>query len=140
MSRHPRLNDDDLYEVATYLAQPGVLGKLDPEIAERRLDAFEQEYAEATDNFPLDPDYFRVTDKQGIQLRIYFHPVEPVPPVVTELCDTSTPRPGHENQRRINHTNLGFQLCECGFVLGADQDAERITDFMHRRFPTEADP
>ncbi len=140
MARKPRLSDDHLYAVATYLARPDVRTAIDAELPARQQSRFEAEYRQATGNYPLPsdsstPPYYVMgdeKDKQGRELRIYFERVVPEPPIFRGLY---TDRNKWKSGYRINHSNLVEQLFECGFVLGPIQDPERIAEFMRRRFP-----
>ena len=148
MARKPELTDDDLYEIATYLSRPEVEAEIHAEMIPHARERFEAQHAELTDNYPLpeqnDAAPFYVwpegTNKQGMQLRIYFRDVPPTPPVVRQLFTDQGKWFAMREKYRINHTNLVFQLLECGFLLGDNsENAERIEAFMRHRFPPIAD-
>ena len=136
MPRKPPLNETDLFAIATYLARNEV--------------QTEQEYEEATCGHPIPVPsrdvagpYFILSDdanKQGRELRIYFMPCAPEPPIVDTFTDRGRRWYARGRQRRINHSNLVMQLCECGFVLGRNQNSQRIVEFMSRRFPVRLNP
>lgn len=143
MARYPPLVDDELYEVAIYLVRPETGAEIHAELHPNAQANFEAEYAAATDSYPLplrsdeQPYYVWRPDvnKYGRQLRIYFARKDPEPPVIRRLYTDFGKWYGKQNRYRINHSNLVMQLFKCGFVLGANQDPERINDFMRRRFP-----
>ena len=148
MPGKPPLTDDDLYAVATYLAQPEVQAEFHAELPERHRAQFEAEYAEATKGHALPveqqhgPYYVWPNDanKYGRELRIYFVRVAPEPPLVRELYTDHGKWYGRADRYRINHSDLVMQLLNCGFVLGPNQDRqERIQEFMRRRFPVRND-
>ena len=145
MPRKRPVGDDDLYAIAVYLSRPEAKTEIHAELPERHRAGFEKEYDKATAGGPLpkpsrsakDP-YFIWPDsanKQGRELRIYFMSDAPEPPIIRSLTDRGKRWPVRPNQRRINHSNLVMQLCECGFVLGANTDRDRIEQFMRKRFP-----
>lgn len=143
MARKPPVSDDKLYAVATYLAKQEAQTEIHAELPERHRSNFEAEYNKATKGRPLPspasggPYYVwdDSTDKHGRELRIYFMPHAPEPPIIDELRDQGKRWHGKPNQRRINHSNLVMQLFECGFVLGLNNDYDRLDGFMKRRFP-----
>lgn len=144
MPGKPELPDDDLYELATYLRRPEVEADIHAEMPRRHRERFEVRHAELTDNYPLPvqtdaaPYYVwpEGTNKQGIQLRIYFRDVAPTPPFVRQLFTDQGKWFAMREKYRINHTNLVFQLLGCGFLLGDNsENGERIEEFMKRRFP-----
>ena len=142
MARKKLLDQDDLYIVATYFAQPEVQTEIHAEIPKRRQSEFENDYHTITGlDLPniigREPYYVwpEGTNKQGIQLRIYFNPISPIPPQVDDLRSNST-WVAKKNKHRINHTNLVIQLFKCGFVLGSNtKNSERITNMMNSKFP-----
>ena len=140
MARKPNVGMDELYEIATYLARPETKTDIHAELHPNAQGDFNAEYAAATDGYPLPPESDRApyyiwhpnVNKFGRQLRIYFLRVPPEPPPIQSLyTDKNKWRGGY----RINHSNLVMQLFECGFVLGSDQNGDRIEDFMRCRFP-----
>ena len=142
MARRPPVGDNELFLISTYLTNSEARIEIHAEIPFRYRDEFEAEYAGATNNFPLprhdsQHSYYvwpESTNKRGRQLRIYFALFSPQPPLIKDL----NPNCGQwfgQNLYRINHTNLVMQLFECGFVLGNNQDAERIAHFMRQKFP-----
>ena len=76
-------------------------------------------------------------NKYSRQLRIYFVLIPPVPSSIDSRISDVGKWPAKQNRCRINHSNLVMQLFECGFVLGANQDQDRIKAFMSQRFPTD---
>ena len=144
MARRPRLGEDQLFEVATYLANPNAHTEIHAELPAGHQARFEAEYAAATNGYPLparsdqEPYYIwpRGTDKRGRELRIYFVRVAPEPPPIQRLYTDYAKWYAKGNCYRINHSNLVMQLFECGFVLGKNtNNANRIAEFMQRRFP-----
>ena len=142
MARRPKLEDGDLYAIAMYLAREDAGTEIHAELPKGHQEKFEQEYAEATNDFAIPaqsrhPYYIwpAGTNKQGRELRVYFMPGSPQPPIVDTLTDRGKRWPARAGQRRINHSNLVMQLFECGFVLGSDQNRDRIMEFMSKRFP-----
>ena len=141
MARKPMVGDDELYEIATYLARPQSKTEIHAELHPNVRAKFEAEYATATEGYPLpnhsDKEPYYVWDpnvnKFGRQLRIYFKRMSPEPPPIQGLfTDKDKWRAGY----RINHSNLVMQLFECGFVLGVNDDkVDRIDEFMSKRFP-----
>lgn len=146
-SARPPLSDDQLFEVATYLAKPETNVEFHAELHPNVKLNFEADYHAATDGYPLpvptsssrgpyyvwDPD----VNKYGRQLRIYFERVPPEPPSIRQLYTDFGKWFARKNCYRINHSKLVMQLFECGFVLGSSQDEQRITQFMRRRFPVQ---
>lgn len=138
----PQVSDSDLYEIATYLARPDANVEIHAELPVGHREAFEKEYAAATNGHPLpdgktEPYYIwpKGTNKYGRELRIYFVRVPPEPPPIQTLYTDHGKWYAKRQQYRINHSMLVMQLLGCGFVLGKDQDADRIEEFMSRRFP-----
>ncbi len=144
MPGRPPLANDELYEVATYLARPEVHTVIHAEMPERGEAGFRQKYDELTGGEPLPvpthqgPFYVwpAGTNKYGRELRIYFRNVAPVPPVMERLYADYGKWYAMRQSYRVNHTALVFQLLECGFLIGDNSgNTERIQDFMERRFP-----
>lgn len=138
----PAVTDGDLYEIATYLARPEAEVEIHAEIPSRHRLVFEDEYATATDGYPLptaerEPYYIwpEHTNKYGRELRIYFVRVPPEPPPIRVLYTDHGKWYAKRQRYRINHSKLVMQLLRCGFVLGGEQDVDRIEEFMRRRFP-----
>lgn len=148
MARKPNLPDDMLYEIAAYLQRPEVETEIHAEMPRRHRAQFEEEYARRTDSAPMpaseEGSSFYIwpesTNKYGMELRIYFRDVAPTPPAISRLYTDQGKWYKRREQYRINHTNLVFQLLECGFLLGNNAgNTERIAEFMARRFPAIAD-
>ena len=148
MARKPELSDDDLYEVATYLGRTDVETEIHAEMPQRARTDFEERYSELTESYPLPasvktgPFYIwpENTNKYGMELRIYFRDSPPTPPVMRQLFTDQGKWFARREKYRINHTNLVFQLLECGFLLGDNsENTERIEEFMRRRFPSIAE-
>ena len=143
MARRPRVGDNELFEIATYLAVPETMTEIHAELPARHRAAFEREYAAASNNYPLpeaDQQPYYVwpegTNKQGRELRIYFARVPPEPPPIHRLYTDYGKWFARLNRYRINHSNLVMQLVECGFVLGMNnENSDRIAEFMRLRFP-----
>lgn len=145
MARKPELEGNDLYAVAMYLARDAAHTEIHAELPARHRAQFEKEYDEATNGYSIPvpagsvsgPYYIWSDDanKQGRELRIYFMPGAPEPPIIGTLTDHGKRWYARGKQRRINHSNLVMQLFVCGFVLGREQDRDRIMEFMSRRFP-----
>ena len=143
MARHPQLENDPLYEIAVYLSRPETRVDIHAELHPDHQASFEIEYARVTNGFPLpvrsdeQPYYVWRPDvnKYGRQLRIYFTREDPEPPIIRDLYTDYGKWYARQGHYRINHSNLVMQLFGCGFVLGADQDPERIEIFMRNRFP-----
>ena len=143
MAGRPPVDDDTLYEIAVYLVIPEAMTEIHAELPSRHREQFESEYREATQ---LDvptissrlPYYVwpEGTNKRGRQLRIYFARIPPEPPPIRMLYTDFGKWHARQNRYRINHSKLVMQLFECGFVLGASQNPERIREFMERRFPS----
>ena len=140
----PELNDDELYEVATYLRRPDVRTEIHAEMPPRRQAYFEGEYQARTAGYPLPaPDRqgpFYIWDagvnKYGLELRVYFRSVPPVPPVIERLYTDYGKWYARRASYRINYNSLVFQLFDCGFVLGSNPiRGGRIDTFMRNRFP-----
>lgn len=147
MARKPLLDEDSLYEIATYLSRSATRTEIHAELLAHQQDEFEKEYAQATSGYPLpllsaqnrEPYYVwpEGTNKQGRELRIYFLRVSPEPPLIRDLY---TDRGKWKDKYRINHSNLVMQLFECGFVLGDNSgNQDRIDEFMRQRFPVVTD-
>ena len=144
MARRPELPDDELYEVATYLMRPEVQTEIHAEMPDRFEGTFRQRYHELTGGVHL-PEPIRTgpfyvwepnTNKYGMELRIYFRNVPPVPPVMERLYADMGKWYARRESYRVNHSNLVFQLLECGFLLGENAgNEERIQEFMANRFP-----
>ena len=143
MVRQQRVGDNKLFLIANYLINSEACTEIHAEVPARYRTAFEEEYAEATSNFGLPSNdnrspYYVLSEekyKYGRELRIYFALFPPLPPLIRDfnpVCGQWHERP---DLYRINHTNLVMQLFECGFVLGRDQDAERVANFMKQKFP-----
>lgn len=148
MARRREVENNHLFLIATYLAKPAANTEIHAEIPLRYRDDFETNYARATGNFELPPDtnqhpYYvwpEETDKRGRQLRIYFTAVSPQPPLIPDLNPVYGQWFAQQYRYRINHTNLVMQLFKCGFVLGMNNNAERIACFMRQQFPTTLSP
>lgn len=142
MAKHPLVSNNDLYVIASYLAQPAANTEIHAELPKRHQQRFEDEYRLATHlevptNTEEEPYYVwpEGTDKYGRELRIYFTPVQPIPQCVENLRSKSKWFAKRE-QHRINHSNLVMQLFQCGFVLGSNShNQDRISEFMRRVFP-----
>lgn len=141
----PPLSDDELYEVAIYLARPEVETVIHAELPERQREQFETDYLEKTGE-PVpsisgrQPYYVWPpgTNKYGKELRIYFGRVPPEPPAIRHLYTDYGKWYAMRNKWRINHSNLVMQLFECGFLLGDNSNNEdRIKKYMERRFPVD---
>ena len=143
MARKPCLPDDELYEVATYLARPEVETELHAEMHPNSADNFRAEYDQLTGGMALpapNTGGFYVwgldVNKYGMQLRFYFKNVAPVPPVMERLYTDQGKWFAKKQSYRVNHSNLVLQLLECGFLVGMNNhNFARIQDFMARRFP-----
>lgn len=142
MPGKPPVSDDDLFEIATYLRRLDVRAEIHAEMPAIFQDDFEAEYAERTDDFPLPPvsrhPYYIWpvgTNKYGRQLRIYLRRSAPEPPAIQTLYTDHGKWYARSEHYRINHSSLVMQLLECGFVLGGNQDNDRIATYMRRRFP-----
>ena len=144
MPRKPRLRDDELYEVATYLVRPEVQAEIHAEMHPNRVGSFRQEYNELTQGINLpaatnaEPFYVwpANVNKYGMELRIYFRNIAPVPPVMEQLYTDQGKWFARRQSYRVNHSNLVLQLFECGFLLGENGGNEqRIQNFMANRFP-----
>ena len=139
----PKLNNNDLYEVATYLAMPQTRTEIRAELPERHQLKFEDEYKTATGTNPpvksqKGPYYVwpNNMNKHGKELRIYFKRVPPVPPSIRNLYTDQGKWYIRKNLLHINHSALVMQLFECGFLLGSNEkNVKRIEQFMKKRFP-----
>lgn len=144
MAGRPMLPDDHLYEVATYLMRPEVEAEIHAELHPNKEDEFRQQYRELTGGIGAPahsnsaPFYVwpQGVNKYGVQLRIYFKNLPPVPPVMEQLYTDQGKWFAKRESYRVNHSNLVRQLFECGFLLGRnDTNQGRIQSFMERRFP-----
>ena len=144
MARKPRLPDDVLYEVATYLMRPEVQTEIHAEVTSNKAEEFMRQYDELTGGADLPASnrtgpfyvWLEGTNKYGVELRIYFRNVAPVPPVMERLYTDQGKWYARRESYRVNHSNLVLQLFECGFLLGVnDNNEERIREFMAQRFP-----
>jgi len=144
MPGKPELPDDELYEVATYLMRPEVQTEIHAELHPNAVGQFQQRYLDSTQGVHppagADAEPYYVwpvgVNKYGKQLRIYFRNVPPVPPVMRRLYTDQGKWYARRESYRVNHSNLVFQLFECGFLLGNNADnEERIQEFMANRFP-----
>jgi len=148
MAKKP-INESDLYQVASYLANPESETEIHAEMPSKSRAKFENEYKKATQNYPLPksskkgPYYIWTpgTNKYGKELRIYFKRVPPEPPIIqTPLYTDEGKWYARKQCFRINHSALVMQLFECGFVLGENhRNGKRINAFMKRRFPVRRD-
>lgn len=138
------LSEDDLFEVARYLADPDVLTEIHVEILSKDRDKFELDYRRRTNGFGLPaprrtPYYIwpHGTNKRGMEMRIYFRELPHAPEVVKRLvADIGKWK---QDRARINHTNLVKQLFECGFVVGdntSPSQMSRIDSYMREKFPS----
>ena len=141
MPRKQALDEQDLYIVATYFAQPEVGTEIHAEVPKRHQSRFENEYRTITGldlpNTGRYPYYVwpEGTNKRGRELRVYFNPITPIPSQVEDLRSSSKWF-ARENRYRINHTNLVMQLFGCGFILGLNsENNERITKMIASKFP-----
>ena len=144
MARKPNLPEDELYEVATYLMRPEVEAEIHAEMHPNAVDRFREQYRELTrgvnppGNGDAEPFYVwpAEVNKYGMQLRIYFRNLPPVPPVMERLYTDQGKWYARRESYRVNHSNLVLQLFRCGFLLGGnDVNEERIMGFMEERFP-----
>ena len=144
MARKPRLPEGELYQVATYLMRPEVQTDIHAEMHPRRVGEFTRQYGELTGgaNLPandnVEPFYVwpETVNKYGMELRIYFRNVAPIPPIMERLYTDQGKWYARRESYRVNHSNLVLQLFECGFLLGVNDDnEERIREFMAQRFP-----
>jgi len=141
-----RLKDNELYQVALYLSNPKVETDIHAEMLDRNRREFEEQYKVATKDSPLPPvgrePYYiwpPGTNKYGKELRIYFKDTHPKPTIIERLCTDYGKWYAKSQSYRINHSALVMQLFECGFLLGKNAgNAERIRNFMNRRFPPDA--
>ena len=144
MARKPILDQDDLFEVARYLANPDVKTEIHVEIRSTDRDKFELDYSRRTNSFEL-PEPRRTpyyiwplgTNKRGMEMRIYFRELPHAPEVVKKLVADSGK--WKQDRARINYTSLVEQLFECGFVVGENTSPSqmtRIDSYMRKKFPS----
>ena len=145
MARKPRLSEEDLRELATYLANPQVRTEIHAEMKPERRNDFENMYRAATDGYQLpnpgQGSYIVLQDdanKQGIQLRIYCDLLPNAPASVVGMLTDQRTKASGTIRGRINGYNIVEQILECGFVLGLNSDSQivaRIQSTMQRKFP-----
>ncbi len=143
MAKKP-MKEDDLYQIASYLAKPEAETDIHAEMLLKNESEFERNYAIATKNYPLPavarrPYYIwpEGTNKYGKELRVYFKRVPPEPPIIKTLYTDHGKWYAKRGAYRINHSALVMQLFECGFVLGWNtRNGRRIKAFMSKRFPS----
>lgn len=142
MPRKPKVSVDDLSVIATYFSDPRTDPEFHAEMKVQHCGRFEEEYLQATRGFsppvPKSSAPYLIlpatSNKQGIQLRVYFNEAPPVPSVVADLITDRGKWHGRPDDARINHSNLMFQLFECGFLLGQNHDRVRINRMIGERF------
>lgn len=144
MARKPELNERDLLELATYLANPEVDTVIHAEMKREKCDEFEIIYGAATNHYPLpqrgQSPYILLhpqADKYGIQLRIYHELLPNAPQVVRDECRIIRRRTSGIHRARINGYNIVKQILECGFVLGENNPPSiqaRIQNTMGGKF------
>ena len=141
MPKKPPVTDDELRVIANYLSDPRTAPDFHAELKVQHQERFVSQYLQSTEGehppvpnrsgpyVILDPN----TNKQGIQLRVYFTEVPPVPLEVSNLITDRSKWHGRPDCARINHSELMHQLFACGFVLGQVQNSERIREMIRRR-------
>ena len=145
MARRPKLNDSELYEIATYLKRPEVDAEIHAELPNNQEQAFAEQYFQLTGqhvpNMNNKSPYYvwrRGANKQGRELRIYFKRVAPEPPPIKRLYTDFGKWYSRKECYRINHSSLVEQLFECGFLLGLNtKNGNRIESYMRKRFPVK---
>ena len=135
MAKYPRIPTAELRDIVAYLKRPEVETEIHAEIPNHRKDNFERMYHGKTGcnlsqyNGKDEPYYVWKpgTNKLGMELRIYFKLVDPVPPAIQNFRKDNT-NPAKRGKYRINHSNLVEQLFECGFLLGDNSANEARID------------
>lgn len=145
MARKPRLSEEILRELATYLANPKVRTEIHAEMKPEKRNEFENMYRAATGGYQLpnpgQGSYIVLqedADKQGIQLRIYCDLLPNAPASVVDMVTDQRTQASGTIRGRINGYNIVEQILECGFVLGLNSSPQivaRIQNTMQRKFP-----
>lgn len=144
MTRKAKVTESELFAIANYLSNPDCMVDIHAEMPHDFASDFEHEYNRLTNGSELPEPSSRGpyfiwepgTNKFGLELRFYFIKIGEVPTELEELYINLSPRTWarRKNYIRVNHTNLVYQLFECGFQIGDEQNRFRIDQFMERRF------
>lgn len=127
------MTPEQLDQTVAYLSDPTRLTLIEAESKDSARIRFETRYLAASNNYPLPNDttqhpYYvwpHGTNKWSYQLRLYYRSDANVPDALTSISKNHR-RPGYEDtNKRIDDTDLIFQLIQRGFVIG-DQILGRI--------------
>ena len=131
------MTTQEFYIIVGYLANPARRTNIEVEMPQTRQARFVAEYATMTNNFPLPintntaPYYVWApgADKYGLEIRAYFISNQNIPQILTVALEPRgfQNRPGYNVwNRRISRKRNLFPLLETGFVLGNNQNVNRI--------------
>lgn len=131
------MTQQEFYTIVGYLANPTRRINIQVEMPQRRQASFISQYATMTNNFPLPantstaPYYVFApgTNKYGLEIRAYFASNANMPPILLTALEPRgfQNRPGYDAwDRRISRIRNIFPLLEAGFVLGENQNLNRI--------------
>lgn len=128
-----------------YLANPNRGTTIEVEIKEEKLADYIESYEVLTGSaFPTSRVGHPVQvipaggNKWGREMRLYFNAnnIDNIPDHISDIM-TSNQRPGYESwNRRVNSNSLIDNLLATGFIIGSDQNEDRIRGFVS---PNELD-
>lgn len=138
----------EFYTIVGYLANPSRNTNIEVEMPQKRQTSFIKQYAQMTNNFPLPNDTDKApyyvwpqgTNKYGLEIRAYFYSNNNIPQILISALEPRgfQNRPGYNNwNRRISRKKNLFPLLETGFVLGANQDINRIKALVPNQYINE---
>lgn len=139
------MTQTEFYTIVGYLANPLRNTNIEVEMPQGRQATFVNEYAQMTNNFPLPlntdtaPYYVWApgADKYGLEIRAYFTSNNNIPQILISALEPRgfQNRPGYDIwNRRISRKKNLFPLLEAGFILGANQNVNRITSLVPNQF------
>src|SRR5574344_1912369 len=135
----------EFYTIVGYLANPARRTNIEVEMPHTRQATFITEYATMTNGFPLPantntaPYYVWApgADKYGLETRAYFASNQNMPPILVTALEPRgfQNRPGYDMwDRRISRKKNIFPLLEAGFVLGGNQNVNRIRALVPQQY------
>lgn len=139
------MTQQEFYIVVGYLANPTRNTNIEVEMPHTRQASFVNQYAAMTNNFPLPlnistaPYYVWLpgADKYGLEIRAYFNSNQNIPPILITALEPRgfQNRPGYNTwNRRISRIKNLFPLLQAGFVLGNNQNVNRIRGLVPPQF------
>lgn len=125
------MREEEYFEAIGFLSARDI--SIEAEVAKGSpSQKFEREYMEITGELALLlPDYHRIEDKWGKELRIYISNIENIPPQL----QTSLRIDSYKNYAaRINDNNLVTKMFHSGFRIGNIQNLNSIRNSVPERY------